>query len=171
MKKRLAKWLNLPTQEEIDELKGLVMMAESTLNAAMTEVSGMRVDIRMDKQAMKALYGELRSDISICNQRISKIKPILRVDDEEAVKFIKDILSKHDHKMNTQERQLTNEIQALVQLKDRVEDAEDTATKASNKINNVLNGLGLTEEMKPEDIKFHHLKDMLVEAAIKGKTA
>ena len=52
---------------------------------------------------MKTLYGEISTDTRRELKKIGNIKPILKIEDPEAVKFIKDILSVHDKKIQTQQ--------------------------------------------------------------------
>lgn len=169
MKKRIANWFGLPTKEDIDEIKNLVMASEVITSATMGEVSDLKERFLELKRDMRALYSEVESDIKRVDRKITAVKPILKVQDPEAVAFIKGILSKHDNKMNTQEFQLAESHRSLIALEDKAQKAVDRAADASTKINNVLVGLGLNLNEK-EAYSIDNLRNIVIDAKINGES-
>lgn len=170
IKKMIAKFLDLPTTEDIDALTSEVFQLSSLHDATQKEMQGMRADFRTLKSDMKALYGEVSSDIKRVDGKIGRVKPTLKVEDPEAVAFIKGILSKHDTNIGTQQVALQSKILQLKEVEERAKNAVEVSEKASLKINNLLNGLGLTE-VTPEGNGFSHLKDLLKEREVISSNA
>ena len=167
MKKRIANWLGLATTQEIDDLKLLGFELDTLHSTAVEEMRGLREDFRSFKKDMSALYGEVSSDIKRVDKKIMAVKPILKVEDKEAVDFIKGILSKHDNKMNNQENQLADSHRALIEMQDTTRKAVDTASEATAKINNVLIGLGLKLE-EHDAYSVENIKKLVINASLDG---
>jgi hypothetical protein len=52
---------------------------------------------------MKILYQEVNQNVKYFGDKASKIKPVIKVDDPEAVAFMKGILSTHDKRIESQQ--------------------------------------------------------------------
>ena len=139
----IAKLLGLPTQEQITDLT-------NKLNEAIKERN--ILSYRFD-----TMNKEIYRDIDRINNKINNIKPVLKVKDKESVNFIKGILSKHDNKINTQQQFLEHKKIELENIEVSARNAVDKATKASGKLNNVLNALGLTNTNDPDFSSFREL--------------
>ena len=145
--------LGLPTNEDIDKVvegfKLLMMKYENSID----EIQQVKSQFGSLRSDMSALYSEVSSDIKRVDKKVKAIKPILKVQDEEAVSFIKGILSKHDIEMTNNQRFLEeskrSSDEALRSAKQAVIEAKDVVLKselANEKVENVLNGLGITPE-------------------------
>lgn len=174
MQKGLAKMLGLPTRQEIESLKSEVFEMNTKYTYALELMTRLGRDMSTLREDMKTLYKGLESDIRNVKMNVKTIKPILKVEDPEAVAFIKGILSKHDHSIATQQNFLEGKMHELRKVEGTIRQsaqdatqAVDIATKASVKINNVLNGLGLTDKdsVKNEEI-FAKVREVIKAAAV-----
>lgn len=146
MRKFIAKVLGLPTLEEVQKFNEqsmtIALKSDEALESNRKALQSMN-DLRND---MKTLYGELNQDIANVKSNVKQIKPILKVQDEEAVAFIKGILKKHDVNMSNNQTDLHQRTIQLGQLQTKIETATRKAEEASRRLNNVLNGLGMMPE-------------------------
>ena len=167
IKDKIAQWLGLPTQGDIKKIsEGVNLLIEQNkdLQEQFDTVKGQFNTLKSD---MRALYGEVASDIKRVDKKIKAVKPILKVEDEEAVAFIKGILSKHDRHMNINQESLQSSMREFNSLNKQAALAVEKANKATQTVNNIFNGLGLTEAT-PDLQVFEAVKTIIVEAKKKG---
>ena len=145
MKKFIAKLLGLVTLEDFNKLQGEMLELLSSNDANINAVAGLRRDTDGFKNDMRILYSEVTSDIKRVDAKFKNVKPILKVEDPEAVAFIKGILKRHDSQITTQSIAIQTKMPQLRELENKAEIACRKAQEASSNLNNVLNGLGLSE--------------------------
>lgn len=124
MRKFIAKVLGLPTKED-------VLMMNLKNNVAVESYRKVLQDMNKLREDMKTLYTELDQNISNVKMNVKSIKPILKVQDEEAVKFIKDILKRHDINMNNNQTDLTKRGIELNELKSRADAALENIKRST----------------------------------------
>lgn len=174
MKNFIRKFLGLTSTEEIDALKKEISDAKQELflmqshyEAAIAGMFRVREDMALLRQDMRNLYSENTQEISRLNREVKSVKPVLKVEDPKAVKFIKGILSKHERHLNTQQSFLESKLLELGRAEAKANNAVNIATEASTKINNVIKGLGLSQGQPDEEV-FDALKYIIKEAAEAG---
>jgi chromosome segregation ATPase len=160
----IAKLLGLPTSLEIAALRQSMETLNSSFEHNTNTLQRVNKEFNEFKSDIRLLYKEVSSDIKRVDGKVSRVKPILKVDDPEAITFIKGILSRHDTQIGTQSTAIQTKVLELNKLQRESEAAVKQAQESSTKLNNVLNGLGLDDLTKPEP--FQKLRDV-----IQGKVA
>lgn len=148
----IAKFLGLPTSEQLKEFNEKVTEVMLSSDAAVQSSLKTREAMQELREDMKTLYNELDSNIRNVEMNVRQIKPILKVQDEEAVAFIKGIFSRHDNNMRNNQTALTNKLLQIDEMQRSADSAVKRATEASNRLNNVLNGLGMMPEYDSEGL-------------------
>lgn len=69
---------------------------------------------------MKLLYNEVRTNSNYEIAKLSRIKPVIKVDSPEAEAFFKSVLSTHDKSIRTQQECLETKMLTLQQLENEV---------------------------------------------------
>lgn len=167
MKDFIRKFLGLPSTEQIQKLNDELFMMQGKFEDAVTGMIQVREDMSQLRQDMRSLYQEQSSEIARIHNDVKRVKPVLKVEDPEAVKFIKGILSKYDRNLNTQQSFLETKMIELSRAEGQANKAISIATEAANKIDNVINGLGLKDEKPSEEI-FEAFRYIIKEAAKAG---
>ena len=160
----IAKLLGLPTSLEIAALRQSMETLNSSFESNTNTMERVNREFNEFKGDIRTLYKEVSSDIKRVDRKVGQIKPILKVDDAEAITFIKGILSRHDSQISTQSTAIQTKVLELNQLQRESKAAVAQAQEASSKLNNVLNGLGLSDLTQEEP--FQKLRDV-----IQGKVA
>lgn len=173
----IRKFLGLNSSEQFDEIiRKLDFLKQETEKSV--EMAGQaHNNVTTIRNDMKVLYSSLEQDIKNVKMNVKSIKPILKVEDKEAVDFIKGILSKHDHSIKTQQTFLESKMYELASLEKEIQAMTEQAQEAllnsertSLKINNVLNGLGLTEANSLQDKNVDLELKKLLKTVESGKT-
>lgn len=160
MKKFIAKLLGMVTLEEFESLKGEMIALELSNESIINNNEGLKRDTLGFKSDMRLLYKEVSSDIKRVDAKIKAVKPILKVEDPEAVAFIKGILKRHDSQITTQATSIQIKMLELNKLETETRMVLEKAKQASSNLNNVLNGLGLSD-ITDKNEPFQKLRDVI----------
>lgn len=166
MKNLIRRWLGISSQLELElqlEISSLRSERDSVVSALISNQSAMD-DLR---STMEILYSELDTSIRQNEQQIRKIKPVLKVQDPEAVKFIKDILSKHDVNINTQQQFLEAKKLELMKLESELNNSTYVLRQAVDKVNILMSMIGLEKDTSVEDIR-KKLSKIIQQAEVLG---
>lgn len=99
----------------------VLLLKATGLDLIMREVNKkLRLEMTQLRSDMKTLYSEISTDTRRELKKIGNIKPVLKIEDPEAVKFIKDILSTHDKKTQTQQEFLEMKRLQLVDMENKI---------------------------------------------------
>lgn len=153
MKKFIAKLLGVPTKLEFNNLLGLVEELNAGYEENKQKLGSLGGSFNGLQSDMKVLYGEVSSDIKRVDAKIKAVKPILKVEDPEAVTFIKGILSRHDSQIGTQSTAIQTKVLELNKLQHESKKAVELVKQDSTRLNNLLNGLGITESTQIETLR------------------
>jgi len=153
--------LGLTTKSDFEALQAKVLLlgdenrslkkSNEEFNVKFQSLSDLRSD-------MATLYSEVAADIKRVDAKIGMVKPILKVEDPEAVDFIKEILSRHDKQITNQAAGIQTKILQLNSVEGKALAAIQQVKIDSAKLNNILNGLGLND---PSSEEFKNFKDTL----------
>lgn len=132
MKKLIRKWLGIDqlvssTTVKETELHDLPMFVDydeedgcdsepveaPTMVSLNTVLKNAVKSIEQTKDDTRLLYGELEQNIRNLDSKINRIKPVIKVDDPEAEKFIKGVLSKQDSIIRTQQTAIEEKLYSI----------------------------------------------------------
>lgn len=167
MKDFIRKLFGLPSQADITKMTETLFEIQLRYDQSIEQMFAIQDDMRTLRNDMKTLYADSSGEISRVKRELKLIKPVLKVEDPEAIKFIKGILSKHDHNLNTQQSFLETKMIELNRAEGQANKAITIAAEAATKINNVIVGLGLNSEEPTEEI-YTKLRSIIKEAHAAG---
>lgn len=146
MKNLIRKWLGLPSEEQVQKFNEMSFFTQEELEKARKLVELSRIDMERLRNNMKKLYSKLESDIRNVKSNVKQIKPVLKIQDKESEKFIRDILSRHDRNMQNNHNTLAEKVIGLNTLEQKAQSAIQKAEQSNLITRNFIMSLGLDSE-------------------------
>ena len=149
MKKFIEKWLGLVTKEEFLATKEELSVTKEELSVTKTQFDNHRRDVATVYANMEQLQNEAIRRFEV---NLSKIKPVLKIDDPEAEKEIKRMLSEFIRSVNLQQETIQGMVHTANSNRAVLENLLSDNLELHTKISNTVKSLGIIEPDTTDEI-------------------